>query len=248
MPVIATAPAHVPVLTTEQMIEVDRLMIKRYSIELTQMMENAGRALALVAREHFFAEGLMGRKIMVLVGTGGNGGGALVAARRLQSWGAEVSICLTANPAQLQPVTAHQLRIVHEIGVAEVSITDLPKVADYDLLIDGIIGYRINGDPRGNAKLMIECANAQSCPVLALDTPSGLQLSTGHVHKPCIKAVATVTLALPKQGLNAVAAIPLVGDLYLADISVPPQLYEHLGVPLAAVAALFADSDIVALR
>ena len=247
MPVIAPAPANVPVLSTEQMIEVDRLMIKSYCIELKQMMENAGRSLAIVAREQFFPQGIKGKRILAMVGTGGNGGGALVAARRLQSWGADMSVCLTANPAQLSPVTAHQLRIIHEMGVPEVEIKDLPTLGDCDLLLDGVIGYRINGDPRGNAKSLIEWANAQATPILALDTPSGLHLSTGNVYEPCIKAAATVTLALPKQGLYAEAAKAVVGKLFLADISVPPQLYQHLNVPLDAVAQLFANSDIVQL-
>ena len=247
MPVIAPAPAIVPVLSTEQMIEVDRLMVKSYSIELKQMMENAGRALAIVAREQFAADGLKGKRILAMVGTGGNGGGALVAARRLQSWGADLSICLTAKPAQLSAVTAHQLRIVHEMGIPEVDLSDLPAEGKYDLLLDGIIGYRINGDPRGNAKELIEWANAQACPILALDTPSGLHLSTGEVFRPCISAAATVTLALPKQGLYAEAARSVVGNLFLADISVPPELYKHLNVPLTEVAELFGESDIVSL-
>lgn len=247
MPVIAPAPAKVPVLSTEQMIEVDRLMIKSYSIELKQMMENAGRSLAIVAREQFFQAGLAGKRILTMVGTGGNGGGALVAARRLQSWGAQVSICLTANPAQLSPVTAHQRRIVHEMGIPEIDFDDLANQEHYDLLLDGIIGYRIKGDPRGNAKTLIDWANEQPSPVLALDTPSGLHLSSGQVHDPCIKASATVTLALPKQGLYAEAAQSVVGDLFLADISVPPELYQHLNVPLSDVAQLFGQSDIVRL-
>lgn len=248
MPVIASAPDKVPVLTTEQMIEVDRLMIKSYSIELKQMMENAGRALAIVAREQFFPQGLRGKRILAMVGTGGNGGGALVATRRLQSWGAEMTICLTANPAQLSPVTAHQLRIVHDMGIPEIEISDLPTSAPYDLLLDGIIGYRISGNPRGNAKELMEWATTQSSPILALDTPSGLHLSSGKVHQPCIKATATVTLALPKHGLYATAAQGVIGELFLADISVPPQLYEHLNISLAEVAELFAISDIVRLK
>ena len=72
------------------MIEVDRLMIEKYGFELIQMMENAGRALALVAKQVFLKNDLKNKKIAVLAGTGGNGGGALVAARRLSSWGGEV--------------------------------------------------------------------------------------------------------------------------------------------------------------
>jgi YjeF-related protein N-terminus len=74
---------EVPSLTTEQMIEVDRAMMQDMRIELIHMMENAGRNLA---RVRFFDGSPRGKKVVVLAGTGGNGGGALVCARRLYGW------------------------------------------------------------------------------------------------------------------------------------------------------------------
>ena len=72
----------VPELTTKQMIEVDRAMIEDYGITLLQMMENAGRGLAMLSR-HYLADDLTGKQVMVLAGSGGNGGGAMVAALSL---------------------------------------------------------------------------------------------------------------------------------------------------------------------
>ena len=77
-------------LTTEQMIEVDRAMIEDSEIQLIQMMENAGRNLAHLARIRFLDGNPFGNYIIVLAGSGGNGDGALVAARRIQNYGAEV--------------------------------------------------------------------------------------------------------------------------------------------------------------
>jgi len=62
-------------------------------------------------------------------------------------------------------------------------------------------------------------------PVLALDVPSGVDATSGRVFDPAIRATATMTLALPKEGLNKLAMESYVGELYLADISVPPGLY-----------------------
>ncbi|PJB66595.1 MAG: sugar kinase [Anaerolineae bacterium CG_4_9_14_3_um_filter_57_17] len=62
------------------------------------------------------------------------------------------------------------------------------------------------------------------------------------MHDPAIRAAATLTLALPKTGLLQAAAKPFVGELYLADISVPPELYARMGI---SVPPLFAASDIV---
>lgn len=72
--------------------------------------------------------------------------------------------------------------------------------------------------------------NATQRPVLALDTPSGLDTTSGMPGTPCIQATATLTLALPKVGLLTPEAAPFVGDLYLADISVPSSLYCRLDV------------------
>lgn len=77
----------IPFLTTDQMREVDRAMIEDYGIQLIQMMENAGRNLAELARRRFLNSRPSGQKVIVLAGTGGNGGGGLVCARRLHNWG-----------------------------------------------------------------------------------------------------------------------------------------------------------------
>jgi NAD(P)H-hydrate epimerase len=73
---------NIPRITTEQMIEVDRLMTEEYHIELIQMMENAGRCLAILAMRRFLKEEIGSQEVVVLAGTGGNGGGAMVCARR----------------------------------------------------------------------------------------------------------------------------------------------------------------------
>jgi NAD(P)H-hydrate epimerase len=119
-------------------------------------------------------------------------------------------------------------------------------IRNVTLIVDGVIGYRLSGAPRGAAAEAIGWANAQVVPVLALDVPSGIDATTGAVHAPAIRATATMTLALPKAGLRAPAAAEHVGELYLADIGVPPGLYTQLlAVP---VGPLFALDEIVRLR
>jgi NAD(P)H-hydrate epimerase len=111
------------------------------------------------------------------------------------------------------------------MGHEFISPSDLPTIDSQDLILDGIIGYSLEGSPRGAAAEMIYWANEQKNPILALDIPSGLNATTGEVHEPVIRAAATMTLALPKTGLKQ--SPDFVGELYLADISVPPQLYSQ---------------------
>ncbi len=220
----------VPAITAAEMRAVDRLMVDELHIQLLQMMENAGRNLADLAVQLFAPS-----SVTVLAGPGGNGGGGLVAARHLYNRGARVEVVLSHPEPELTPVTAHQLDILRRMRVG---ITDEPSPAS--LVIDALIGYSLAGDPRGRAAKLIEWANFQRSPVLALDTPSGLGVTTGRAGSPSIQATATMTLALPKLGL--LKAPQQVGRLYVADISVPALVYQRLGL---TVPSLFQEGPIV---
>jgi NAD(P)H-hydrate epimerase len=238
---------NIPWLTTEQMIEVDRAMMEDYRIDLVRMMENAGRSLAHLARQRFLDGNPTGKHVILLAGTGGNGGGALVCARRLHNYGARVQVFTTRSDQAFSPVPAHQLDILRRLHVPVAQTDQLNWAAAPHLIVDGIIGYSLRGAPQGAAAEMIRWANDTGAPILALDAPSGVDTTTGTVFDPAIKATATMTLALPKEGLRAPGVDAQVGELYLADISVPPQLYAEPALTLA-VGPVFAQSDIVRLR
>lgn len=222
---------QIPSVTTQQMIEVDRLMIEDYGIQLIQMMENAGKNLAELSRRILGGE-VQRRRVAVLCGAGNNGGGGIVAARHLHNWGADVILQILSPLEKLKGVPAQQLHILREMGIEQQVIIDLTGV---ELILDAMIGYGIRGNPRENIAEWIGHANAAARPVLALDTPSGLNTNTGIPGDPCIRATATMTLALPKIGLLTPQASAYVGELYLADISVPPQLYARLGIEVPPV-------------
>lgn len=235
----------IPSLSTDQMIEVDRLMIEDYKITLLQMMENAGRNLASLAKFLFLTGTDSKATVVVLAGTGGNGGGALVSARRLLNWGYEVRVYLTDEMA-MTPAANHQLEILRNMKAKIFEGQDINQETQVDLIIDGIIGYSLKGDPKGNSRLMIDWANQQSSPVLSLDTPSGIDLTTGVIHKPVVNANATLTLALPKHGLFHQDVLPYRGDLYLGDIGVPPELYAKPSLALK-IGPIFQQGEILKL-
>jgi len=220
-------------------------MVQDYGILLPQMMELAGRHLASLARERFLSELERNQSAVILAGKGGNGGGALVAARRLAGWGINVTVVLSAHAELLGEVPRHQFEIVRRMGIEVRGNDDLPQDSP-GLIIDGVIGYRLRGDPRGSTATLIRWANAMAAPTLALDLPSGLDATTGGAGQPTIEATATMTLALPKEGLRAAGADRFVGELYLADIGVPRQLYARPPLNLAEP-DVFAVSDRVRL-
>lgn len=235
----------VPFLTTDQMIEVDRAMMEDYRIDLVRMMENAGRNLAHLARERFLGGDPRARRVVVLAGTGGNGGGALVAARRLHNYGATVTVVATKPLDGFTPVPGHQFDVLRRMVVTIGAVEEVDSIGAPDVVLDGVIGYSLHGAPRGEASTLIRWASDQAAPVLSLDAPSGVDTTTGTVFDPAIRATATMTLALPKEGLRATGVEDHVGELYLADISVPPELYNRfLGID---VGPIFAHNEILRL-
>lgn len=124
----------VPAVTADQMREVDRLMVAELHIELEQMMENAGRALAELAIDAFNPG-----RVIVLAGPGGNGGGGLVAARHLINRSRDVQIVLT-NPAEdMAPVPAHQLDILHRMAAPVTVSAAEPDNDGAELIIDALL-------------------------------------------------------------------------------------------------------------
>jgi len=226
------------------MVEVDRAMTEDFRIELMQMMENAGRNLAHLARKRFLDGDPRDKRIVVLAGPGGNGGGALVCARRLQNWGAVVRVLLSASADRFSSVPAQQLEILTRMNVKIADAHAVTTVERPQLVVDGIIGYSLKGAPRGEARALIEWANGCDTPILALDVPSGVDATTGKAYEPAVRATATMTLALPKEGLRVSSVEGLVGELYLADISVPPVLYAGPGLGLE-IGPLFAREDVI---
>jgi len=226
-------------LTAEQMVEVDRLMIADFGIDLIQMMENAGRNLADLTGRMLGAS-LSGRSVCVLCGRGNNGGGGMVAARHLHNRGADVHVIRLA--VELKDVPAKQWSILENMGMHHEPYFNLAKA---DIILDAMIGYGLQGDPRPEVAVWTEKANAAGKPILALDAPTGLDTTSGTAGRPIVRADATMTLALPKVGLMGESARRFVGKLYLADISVPPELYRQMGLE---VGNIFEQDTIIKIR
>ena len=194
------------------MAEIDRIMIEDMGITLLQMMENAGRSLADLARELFTP-----KSVSILAGSGGNGGGGLTAGRHLHNLGVEVTVSLSSD--HLGEAAAHQAGTLRHMGIP---FSEEP-VLDADLVIDAMVGYSLTGELSGKANEWASTLAGQT-PVLSLDIPSGLDTSGGR-SKSGVTATATLTLCLPKVGLRDATA---TGDLYLADISVPASVVAHV--------------------
>lgn len=219
----------VPAVTADQMREADRIATEDFGLGILQMMENAGRNLALNALDML---GGTDGEVAILAGAGGNGGGGLCCARHLHNRSVAVSIVLDEEPEHLGPAASNQLRILHVAGVDPLP-PDQPAQAirRADLVVDALIGYGLLGAPEGRTAEIIRLRNQHGKLVLALDVPSGVNSTSGEVHGAAIRADRTLTLALPKTGLANIE-----GEVYLADIAIPPEVYRPLGRSVERVA------------
>jgi NAD(P)H-hydrate epimerase len=213
----------VPAVTASQMREIDRVAIEETGPNLFQMMENAGRSLARQAL-HMLGAGWKNARIVVLAGSGGNGGGGICAARHVANRDIDVALVL-AEPDRLNDVPAFQ-RKVFDATPGRVVDRRAVHHERADLIVDALIGYGLHSAPSGSAAELIAWANESGASILALDLPSGLNATTGECPGVCIRAHTTLTLALPKTGLGSNA----LGELWLADIGIPRATFERAGV------------------
>lgn len=213
------------------MRRIDKIMADDYGICLAQMAESAGLAMAALAFRAL--RGRRGLPVVVLAGKGGNGTGALVAARRLAAWGLKVQVVVSearlAAPSRTLLATLDSMEIpitAYEISHRQLVDGELRSAV---LVIDGLVGYGLKGAPNGSVADLVRLTQG-AARILSLDVPSGLDPTTGMPHDTAVKAGATLTLALPKSGLLSPAAGTHVGRLYLADIGVPTEAYSRLGI------------------
>ncbi len=211
---------------------------------LVAMSEHAGRALAHAMRRLLAPDNLAEATLTVLVGSGGNGAGGLTAARLLVAAGADVTVVLV-DPAGRVAVPG-QVDLLRAAGVPVhlVGDLDLDTLAPGDGVVDAMVGMGARPPLRGNADRLARWLRTHVTRVVANDLPSGLGGDIG-LRGPGVTADVTVTVGLPKQGLLPPIVQPYLGDLYLADLGIPPALWAGVGVSVPP--DLFADGPLVRL-
>lgn len=187
------------------------------------LMARAGEATARLA----LAVAPHARRVWVAAGPGNNGGDGLEAASHLQRWGKDVSVSLFGDAAAL-PVDA-RAALAHA-QAAGVRIEAEPMDAP-DLAIDALLGIGASRAPQGPLEAAIRGLNALSCPVLAVDVPSGLHADTGQpLGDACVVATHTLAMLALKPGLFTAAGRDQAGIVWLDSLGAgaaaePPQAW-----------------------
>lgn len=231
------------ICTPKQMQEIDRKAIDGLGIPGLELMENAGRAVYEMILEYYGPAEK--NRVTVVAGKGNNGGDGCVAARYLRQDGAHVEIFLIGRKDQVQGEAAVNLKKAQELDIAIHEISDPENFHVPDdswIIIDAIFGTGFAGGMRLPYSQIINEINQSDIPIIAVDTPSGLDGATGKVAEPCVKADLTVTFGLPKIGQVMYPGKSHCGFLEIADIGYPDSLdddvHTHLVTDKAAAALL----------
>jgi NAD(P)H-hydrate epimerase len=219
----------------------------RKGVTFERMMDRAGEAVFAhaVGRRGSIEK----KRVIVLCGSGNNGGDGLAAAAHFARAGAEVRAFLIAERKESEPrwQAAADAGVVVEPAEKESRLTALlPLLDGADILIDAVLGTGTKlplrtpiADLLAAVKARLEQSERRPF-VVAVDCPSGLDCDTGEVSPQTIPADLTVTLGAAKAGLLAFPGAEFVGSLIVADIGLGGDL-DSLRVP----GPVLADRDLV---
>lgn len=202
---------RVPVLGAGEMRAWDEQSIRETGIPERVLMESAGRAAAALV-QRFYPSG----RVVAAVGGGNNGGDALVVARTLRAWGREV-VAVPIGKRPPDPALLHGWEVdVRPAAELEAALAGAAAV------VDGLLGTGARGAPREPEATAIEAIGRSGVPVVALDGPSGIDLTTGAAPGAALRAALTVTFGAPKRGLLLFPGRKHAGRIVAVEVGFAP--------------------------
>ena len=218
------------VMTRDEVRAFDAWAINELGIPGVVLMENAGRSCAELIKEEL--AGAANPKVCIFCGTGNNGGDGYVIARHLLNSGFEVVVVVCGDRNKIKGDAKKNLDILERLSqlIKQLNLkgSNIPGQvetfsANADMLVDSLFGTGLSGQLSDEYKQLIESINAQHCPILAVDIPSGLDCDTGKHLGAAIKANYTVTFVAVKKGFTSTnTAAPYTGEIFVASIGIEP--------------------------
>ncbi len=209
---------HIPIseaLELEDFRQMDYYAVENYKLPIELMMENAGLHLArLVAR----SVKNRSARILIGVGNGNNGGGGLVAARRLAAWGFDTYLDIYTDIEKDLP--AKQLQRAMAFGVKS------ERISNPDIWIDAYLGFSQRLPLKNDLVERIREANTSDTHRVSLDIPTGF---LGDISNPYFMAHQVLSLAASKKILYK---LPIDTEIYLADLGIPQSVYQKFHIPM----------------
>lgn len=198
------------IVNSMEMKKIDELTISK-GLQETVLMEQAAFSVKEVIEE------INPKNILILAGTGNNGGDALAVARLLKNDGYRVSIKIIGDEINSTYGFKNQKDICNIYNVDFIK-----EISDYnifDVVVDGVIGNGLNGEIRGELLNIIEDINESNSTVISIDIPTGISSDTGKVMKIAIKADITITFGYLKIGHLLYPGREYSGEIKLTKMS-----------------------------
>jgi hydroxyethylthiazole kinase-like uncharacterized protein yjeF len=219
------------ILTAGQMRDIDRRAFEEFGIPGVVLMENAG--IGVVGELRSRHQRLTDERIVIVCGRGNNGGDGFVVARHLYNLGLRPKIFLLAGKDEVKGDAALNLGIAEKLGLEIFEVKSAavrPRLKKAlraaTIIVDAIFGTGLSKPAEGLAAEVIEDINAAPGKKVAIDLPSGLSSDTFNLIGPAVRADLTVALGAPKIAHIFPPADEYVGKFIVADISLPPVLFE----------------------
>ena len=216
------------IASAAEMAAIDRTATEQFGIPELELMENAGQAAYQLLCSNFSAE--LAGGVLVLVGTGNNGGDGLVVARLLAAAGVRVALLLLGESARLKGSALANFARLPKDGL---TIDSLPATGiqgaqtlldQHQLVIDALFGTGLKRPIVGTTAELIELVNSSNRKVVSLDIPSGVCADSGAILGAAISSETTITFGTPKWGNLLYPGRRLQNNLYLNEISFPQEL------------------------
>jgi len=213
----------IPLYTARQVRALDRAAIEAAGIPGYTLMARAGEAVWDFLRRHWPDA----RSIVVVCGTGNNGGDGYVLARLAHEDGCQSRVLQLGDVGQM---TGDALRARNDWLAAgsEQHGYDEKCLARADVIVDALLGTGLERPLEGEWRELVEAINRAPTPVLAIDIPSGLHADYGTVLGACVRACHTVTFIGRKQGLFTGDGPEYAGTVAFNDLHVPASVYQQV--------------------
>lgn len=211
------------VLTAAQMKQCDQDTIQKIGIPSMVLMERA--ALAVV--NAVYDEKWDLSSVLVLCGSGNNGGDGFAVARILVERNVPVTVAFVGNDASMTEETKIQRKICETCGIKCVSNF---KQREYTTIVDAIFGIGLSRTVQGNYAQIIDWINQQEAHVVAVDIPSGICADSGKKLGTAVKADLTVTFAYQKIGLLLYPGAQYCGRIICSEIGIQMERFADMKV------------------
>lgn len=203
----------------DSMKAADKDTIENLGIPSLELMERAARSCI----DSMKKEKLDFTDVLVVCGSGNNGGDGFAIARLLKEEGCAVTVFMAGNPAHLSAECRYQWKLFESIGG---SIRDHYPDGTYSLIIDAIFGVGLSREVTGHYREVIEWMNEASGTKVAVDIPSGINAGNGCVLGIAFRADYTVTFQVEKIGLIFYPGKEYAGKVTVTDIGISLRTME----------------------